>query len=156
MSGGAMKSAKSESLSEAISHLLEECRMVLPGIQALFGFQLIAVFNQRFETIPEYDQIAHFVATGLIALSAGLVMTPAAYHREVEPSVVSKTFLDVSTRLVLASMGLLALGIAIDFYIIGTMITHKAIIGGAAATALFMLLVFLWFVFPYYKAKRSH
>lgn len=32
-------------LSQAAQHLLEECRMVLPGIQALFGFQLIAVFN---------------------------------------------------------------------------------------------------------------
>src|SRR5438445_33623 len=36
------------SLDAAASHLLEECRMVLPGIQALFGFQLIAVFNQGF------------------------------------------------------------------------------------------------------------
>jgi hypothetical protein len=27
---------------------IEEARMVLPGIQALFGFQLIAVFNERF------------------------------------------------------------------------------------------------------------
>ncbi|TLG71825.1 hypothetical protein [Methylocystis sp. B8] len=27
---------------------IEEARMVLPGIQALFGFQLIAVFNNRF------------------------------------------------------------------------------------------------------------
>jgi hypothetical protein len=36
-------------LAEAATYLLDECRMVLPGIQALFGFQLIAVFNQRFE-----------------------------------------------------------------------------------------------------------
>jgi len=28
-----------ETLSESVSHMLEECRMVLPGIQALFGFQ---------------------------------------------------------------------------------------------------------------------
>ena len=32
-------------LSKAAEYLLEECRMVLPGIQALFGFQLVAVFN---------------------------------------------------------------------------------------------------------------
>ena len=45
-----MKPQRCEKLSlpEATSHLLEECRMVLPGIQALFGFQLIAVFNSRF------------------------------------------------------------------------------------------------------------
>jgi len=35
-------------LSQAVSHLLEECRMVLPGLQALFGFQLVAVFNTAF------------------------------------------------------------------------------------------------------------
>jgi hypothetical protein len=27
------------SLEAATGHILEECRMVLPGIQALFGFQ---------------------------------------------------------------------------------------------------------------------
>jgi hypothetical protein len=36
------------SLEDALTHLLEECRMVLPGVQALFGFQLIAVFNRSF------------------------------------------------------------------------------------------------------------
>ena len=36
------------SLSEAVTHLLEECRTVLPGIQAIFGFQLIVVFNPTF------------------------------------------------------------------------------------------------------------
>ena len=37
------------SLDTAASHLIEECRMVIPGIQALFGFQLIAVFNDGFD-----------------------------------------------------------------------------------------------------------
>ena len=37
------------SLSEAAQYLLDECRMVLPGIQALFGFQLIVVFNSGFD-----------------------------------------------------------------------------------------------------------
>ena len=31
--------------------------MVLPGIQALFGFQLIAVFNQRFESIKKVSRL---------------------------------------------------------------------------------------------------
>ena len=37
------------SLSEAAQYLLDECRMVLPGIQTLFGFQLIVVFNSGFD-----------------------------------------------------------------------------------------------------------
>jgi hypothetical protein len=36
------------SLESATTYILEECRMVLPGIQALFGFQLIAVFADAF------------------------------------------------------------------------------------------------------------
>ena len=30
---------------------IEEARMVLPGIQALFGFQFITVFNERFRQL---------------------------------------------------------------------------------------------------------
>jgi arginine exporter protein ArgO len=32
---------------QCVEFILEECRMVIPGVQALFGFQLIAAFNQR-------------------------------------------------------------------------------------------------------------
>jgi hypothetical protein len=38
-----------EDLERAATHVLEEARMVLPGIQALLGFQLIAVFSSRFD-----------------------------------------------------------------------------------------------------------
>ena len=44
---------KTESLETEVEQILEEARMVLPGIQALFGFQLIAVFNQRFDEALE-------------------------------------------------------------------------------------------------------
>jgi hypothetical protein len=39
-------------LSKAAEYVLDECRMVLPGIQALFGFQLIAVFSPGFREEP--------------------------------------------------------------------------------------------------------
>src|SRR4051812_33183560 len=139
-----MKSTKPEDLSQAVSHVLEECRMVLPGIQALFGFQLIAVFNQRFKDIPPLDQALHLIATGLIALSAGLVMTPAAFHREVEPYSVSESFLLLSTRLVIGSMGLLALGVSIDFYIIAQMVFQQDVAAIVVAVLLFIILAAMW------------
>src|ERR1700674_1041889 len=71
---------------------IEEARMVLPGIQALFGFQLIAVFNERFRQLPTPEQAMHFAAILLIALAIALIMTPAAYHRQVEPGSVSAFF----------------------------------------------------------------
>jgi hypothetical protein len=148
-----MAAKKSEELSEAVSHLLEECRMVLPGIQALFGFQLVAVFNRRFQDLPHADQVLHLAAIALIALSAGLVMTPAAYHREIEPNAVSERFLRVSTRLLLVGMLFLAVGISSDFFILATLIIQNRTIPASAAALLLAALVFLWFAFPFW-AKR--
>jgi hypothetical protein len=107
-----------ETLSESVSHMLEECRMVLPGIQALFGFQLIAVFNSTFWTnLDPLEQQIHYLAIALVALSVALVMTPAAYHRQSEPMTVSRRFLTLSTKLLFWSMYPLMSGIVLDFYL---------------------------------------
>jgi hypothetical protein len=71
---------------------IEEARIVLPGIQALFGFQLIAVFNQRFKELTEDERLIHFSATLLVTIAIALIMTPAAYHRLAEQSTISKFF----------------------------------------------------------------
>jgi len=38
-------------------NIIEEARVILPGLQAVFGFQTIAVFNERFEDLPAYAQV---------------------------------------------------------------------------------------------------
>src|SRR6185369_4850773 len=86
----------SEKLSDAISHLLAECRMVLPGIQALFGFQWIAFFNQRFTDISHANQSLHLGATAIVAVSAAVLMTPAAYHRTARGGAISERFISLS------------------------------------------------------------
>src|SRR3954469_22497779 len=106
------------SLSEAITHLLEECRMVLPGVQALFGFQLIAVFNSTFrERLTSSEQILHLVAIGLVAMAIALVMAPAAYHRQTNPEEATERFIKLATYLLLGSMLPLVVGITLDFYL---------------------------------------
>jgi hypothetical protein len=149
-----MPAKKEEDLAEAVSHLLEECRMVLPGVQALFGFQLVAVFNQRFAELPFGDQVLHLTAVASVALSAALVMTPAAFHREVEPHGVSERLLRISTWLLLASMACLALGIAADFFIIAYLVLENRVMPGLAAALLLVMLVLLWFVFPFWNRRQ--
>jgi hypothetical protein len=59
-------------LKDALTFALEEARIVVPGIQALFGFQLIAVFNYRFEEVfGPVAQRLHLAALVLVALSWG-------------------------------------------------------------------------------------
>src|SRR5437870_2598653 len=106
------------SLDSAAQHILEECRMVLPGIQALFGFQLIAVFNQGFgEKLSSAEQYVHLAAIVLVVIAVALVMAPAAIHRSTSQREVSERFIWLASRLLLASMVPLALGLCLDVYL---------------------------------------
>jgi hypothetical protein len=142
------------SLSKAAEYLIEECRMVLPGIQALFGFQLIAVYSTVFEEkLSPSNQRLHLLAISLVAVAIALIMTPAAYHRQTSPFEVSEYFITLSTRLLLWSMVPLAAGITVDFYLISRMI----LIGPLApllAVGLFLLFAILWFAFPRMRGMR--
>ena len=129
--------------------------MVLPGVQALFGFQLIAVFNDRFaHNLSTALQALHLLAIALVALSAALVMTPAAYHREVEPRQVSEAFLRRSSRLLVFGMFALASGINLDFYLVSRLILGNALISLALALLLFLLFMMLWFFYPRWRRRR--
>jgi hypothetical protein len=142
-------------LSEAAQTLLDECRMVLPGIQALFGFQLIAVFNERFsKDLGRFDQSLHFVAISLVACAVALVMTPAAYHRSHGARDVTDTFIHVSSTLLLASMVPLAAGLSLDFHLIAKLVFGDGAFSIADGIEHFAFLLFFWFAFP--RAHRVH
>jgi uncharacterized protein DUF6328 len=136
------------SLSKAALYLLEECRMVLPGIQALFGFQLIVVFNSSFaQKLNPMEQRLHLVAIGLTALAVAIIMTPAAYHRQAGSREVTQRFVHLSTRLLLWSMFPLALSICLEFYLISRVILDSSFVPLLTA-ALFAVFVALWFLLP--------
>jgi hypothetical protein len=143
------------SLNEAATHVLEECRTVVPGMQALFGFQLIAVFNTAFrEQLSQAERTLHLAALILVAVAIALVMAPAALHRQSEPMAVSRGFIDTSSRLLMASMIPLAIGITLDIYVIARVILDSS--GGAIAIAVLMLVVFVvfWRVLPQAARRR--
>ena len=141
-------------LSKAAEFLLDECRMVLPGIQALFGFQLIAVFSPGFsEKLDDREQALHVLAIAFVAIAVALIMTPAALHRQAGSRDVSDTFIRVSTWLLLLSMLPLAASICLDFYLIARLVFGNEI-ARLSAVGLFVFFVVMWFVFP--RARRLH
>lgn len=142
-------------LLKAAEFLLNECRMVLPGIQALFGFQLIAVYNAGFrEKLTASEQDLHLLALGLIAIAVALIMTPAAFHRQAGARQISKTFVRLCARLLGWSMVPLALGISIDFFLAAKIILHNALAPWLAAGVLAVLITF-WFIVPRLMVPRQ-
>ena len=146
-----MKSERVEKipLSEAVTHLLEECRTVLPGIQALFGFQLIVVFNPAFqEKLSLTERGLHLIAIGLIIVAIAMVMAPAACHRQKDPQAVSENFIAVATRLLLYSMFPLMIALGFEFFLITRVITNHLTLSILLTVLLLTIFSTLWFLLP--------
>ena len=128
--------------------------MVLPGIQALFGFQLIAVFNSTFsEKLSSLEQKLHLVAIGLVVIAIALVMAPAAYHRQSGATRVTNDFVTTATRLLLFSMFPLMIAICLEFFLIARLVLNRPVIAAMLSVLLLILFSVLWFVFPRRRAK---
>jgi hypothetical protein len=136
------------SLADKIKQVLTEGRIILPGAQALLGFQLSGFLTDAFEKLPRASQLLHLLALSFVALTAILLMTPPAYHRIVEKGEETKRFEKVAHRFVIAAMIPLALGIVTDFYIVLNKVTHAP--GLSLGLSAFALALFygLWFAYP--------
>lgn len=139
------ESAKPE---EKVEFALTEARVVLPGAQALLGFQFIAVLTDAFERLPFEYRIAHGVALACIVVSTMLLLTPAAYHRIVYGGEAKPGFYQIATRYILGATIFLAAGIALDMMVIGALVTGQDFAARAIAAVAFGLLIVMWFIWP--------
>ncbi len=133
---------------------VEEARMVLPGIQALFGFQLIAVFNQRFTELSSAMQLVHLASIGFVTLAIAFVMAPAAYDRIAERGWVSRHFINLTSRLLSCAMGMLMVGLALEVALVVNMVIQSSLLSGLVGALVVVLMGSLWFVMP--LRHRSH
>ena len=105
-------------LEQRIVQVLTEARVVLPGAQALLGFQLAMVLMEPFTQLPRPAQLVHLGSLGFIALATIVLMAPAAYHRIVERGRDTERFHAFASRMVLLALALLGPGFAGDLYVV--------------------------------------
>jgi O-antigen/teichoic acid export membrane protein len=123
--------------------------MMIPGVTAFLGFQLIAVFNQGFSKLDPGEQQAHLVATFLMLVSLILLLTPAAYHRQVERGWVSDGFVRLSSRLIMAATPVFAVGVTIDFYLLVRVVTGEPMLAVVAALVALAITALCWYGLPH-------
>ncbi|MBS1955774.1 MAG: hypothetical protein JST89_16440 [Cyanobacteria bacterium SZAS-4] len=147
--------AENKQLKQCIEFILEECRMVLPGIQALFGFQLISVFNERFSHLISADKVTHLAAIFFTVAAVGLLMGPASYHRLTSPRSVPPELCTVGTRLVCGGMAALMFSITLDIYLVTKIILESATAGIICGGIAFVFFSAVWFIFPVLSRRGS-
>jgi hypothetical protein len=155
MSLRAVSESEKQSLKEEAESVEQEARMVVPGIQAIFGFQMIAVFNQRFEELEFAERAGHMGALVLVALSIALILAPAAYHRLAEKGLVSRRFIDLASGFLAWAMASLALGIAIELYVAARLALDSPSAGWAVGLGMGLVLAWLWFLFPFRSRTKE-
>jgi hypothetical protein len=155
-----IKKSKSDSgdlsLKKCFDYVLEESRMILPGIQALFGFQLVAVFNAAFADISHFDRIVHMVALLLTIVAIACLMAPAAYHRQVESYSVSKSLVRFGSKLLCVGMIPLLTSISLDAFVVCNVITGQPFVAATAGGASFLLLFTFWYILPYIHKRHYY
>jgi Family of unknown function (DUF6328) len=142
-------------VSTKIEEMLTEARVVLPGAQALFGFQLTVTLTQAFEQLPHSSQLLHAAALLLVALAIILLMAPAAFHRIAFAGEDTEAFHRLGSGFIIAATVPLAGGIAADVYVALTKITQHTAAAIAAAAFAAAVMAGLWYVHPY-LLRRKH
>lgn len=140
-----------------IDQMLTEARVVLPGAQALLGFQLAVTFTRAFEQLTTVPRLVHIGALICIAVTTILLMTPAALHRIAFGGEDSPAFFRMGSGFVIAAPAPLALGIAGDLYVATFKASESSGLGVAIALFAFVALVSLWYVAPLIlRTRRAH
>jgi hypothetical protein len=141
-------------ISTKIEEMLTEARVVLPGAQALLGFQLAVTLTHAFEELPFSSKLVHAAALILVALAVILLIAPAAFHRIAFSGEDSEEFHRIGSWFIVAATVPLAGGIAGDVYVVIAKIGETHFLGLAAAIVVLIVLMMLWYVQPFWLRRR--
>jgi Family of unknown function (DUF6328) len=164
-SAGLCRAGKGRAMSEShegtpmhrkLDYMLTEARVILPGVQALLGFQLIAVLTKPFAELPEPFKIVHAAGLVMLAVAIVLLLAPAALHRLAFAGEDAVAVHKLGSILVTAASVPLALAIAGEVAVAIGVIAGRLAIGAAVAAVVLIVLAALWYAWPLaIRARRQ-
>jgi hypothetical protein len=141
-------------LKTKIDQALTEARVVLPGAQALLGFQLVTMFTDGFDKLPNSSKFIHMASLALIGFTTILLMTPAAYHRIAERGENTQRVHTVASACLMAAMITLPLGIAGDVYVVFNKVTESEWLSVGCAMLTLAFFYSLWFGYTTFRRAQ--
>ena len=145
--------SEKERLDRELGELLQELRVILPGVQVMFAFLLTVPFTQRFgETTPTQEAV-YYATLLCTALATALLIAPSAHHRVLWRQHTRDERLAAANRLAIAGTVLLALAMAGAAFVVSDMLFGVAVAAGCAAS-IGGVLAWLWFGHPLLLRRR--
>ena len=144
--------ADREELRRRYEMLLQETRVVLPGVQVLAAFLLTAPFSQRFAELDRWGRSAYLVAMLASMLSVVCLMTPTMLHRVGDRRARSGR-LTAGIRAFVAGMVLLSVALVASMWAVMRFVFDNGK-GWWYTLPLLVALLLMWVVLPRLLRRR--
>ena len=141
-----------ERLDRELIELLNELRVLLPGVQVLFAFLLAVPFATGFDRVTELQRDVYAVSLAAAFGSIVCLVAPTTYHRLQWRQRDKEAMLQISNGLAIAGAALLAVSMTASALLIGDYLFSLAA-GVLAAIVAGFAFAALWFVLP--LARRT-
>jgi hypothetical protein len=139
--------SKSERLNRELMELLQELRVMIPGVQVLLAFLLTAPFQQRFANLPGSMRNAFFASIACATLATAFLIAPSAHHRLRWRAGEKEALVRIGNQMAIVGTVFLAAAIVLALYVITDVLFTTDL---ALWTAIGAVIVFggLWYALP--------
>jgi Family of unknown function (DUF6328) len=139
--------SKSERLNRELMELLQELRVVIPGVQVLLAFLLTVPFQQRFADLPGSMRNAFFASIACATLATAFLIAPSAHHRLRWRAGEKEALVRIGNQMAIAGTVFLAAAIVLALYVVTDVLFTTDL---ALWTAIGAVIVFggLWYALP--------
>jgi MFS family permease len=135
-----------EELRSRYYGLMQELRVVLPGVQVLVGFLLTVPFATRFSELDSTAETFYGVALVSAMLSVVAFVAPTAFHRLGDRRARSAR-LSLAIRLTRAGIALLAVALVCAMYVVARFVFDNTV-GLLLSSISAVAMLVLWFLTP--------
>jgi Kef-type K+ transport system membrane component KefB len=139
--------SRGERLDRELMELLQELRVMIPGVQVLLAFLLTAPFQQRFAQLQGSLRNAFFASIACATLATACLIAPSAHHRLRWRAGEKESLLRIGNQMAIVGTVFLAVAIVLAVYVVTNVLFTTDL---ALWTGLGFLVVFagLWYVLP--------
>jgi Kef-type K+ transport system membrane component KefB len=144
-----------ERLNRNFDQLLQELRVVIPGVQVLFAFLLAVPFSTLFTRVDQFERVVYFVALLLAALASILLLAPSIQHRILFRHDQKRFLVSAGTVLSIAGLTALALSSTLALVLVAHFLygIWAAVIAGGLA---FVAYAVIWYTIPIQRRRHAH
>jgi hypothetical protein len=145
--------SKPERLDRELGELLQELRVVLPGVQVLFAFLLTVPFSNRFTGLTSSEKGLFLAALACAAVASAFLIAPSAFHRVLFRERDKEWLIQTTNLLAIVGTIFLAAAMTIAFALVTNVVYGSGLASGVAG-GLAALLVAVWYGIPLARRAR--